>query len=42
MTSILQLDYFGAARVAHTLLHGNYMKLIKKGDRYAPSGSLKR
>ena len=40
--SFLQLDYFGVASVAHTLLHGNYMKLTKKGDVFVPNGSLKR
>lgn len=40
---LFQLDYFGVAGVAHTLLHGNYMKLVKKGvDSYVPNGSLKR
>ena len=39
---MFQLDYFGVAGVAHTLLHGNYMKLVKKGDAYSPNGSLKR
>lgn len=36
------LDYFGVASVAHTLLHGNYMKIAKRGDTYYPNGSLKR
>lgn len=36
------LDYFGVASVAHTLLHGSYMKLSKKNDQYVPNGSLKR
>jgi len=37
-----ELDYFGVASVAHTLLHGNYMKLTKKNNEYIPNGSLKR
>ena len=33
---------FGVASVAHTLLHGNYMKIAKRSDTYYPNGSLKR
>ena len=36
------LDYYGVASVAHTLLHGSYMKLSKKGEDFVPNGSLKR
>jgi hypothetical protein len=38
-----QLDYFGIACVAYTLLNGAYMKPTKdKSGRYVPNGSFKR
>jgi checkpoint serine/threonine-protein kinase len=37
-----QIDYFGIASIAHTILYGGYMKLAKHNGKYEPSGKPKR
>ena len=39
---IFQIDYFGIASIAYTMLYGGYMKVIKKDDKYEAMGKPKR
>lgn len=37
-----QVDYYGIASIAHSLLYGSYMNMKKSGGKYRPEGTPKR